>query len=164
MLSKKLTFQDVCSLVLHEKRVFAGTVEEREDNFLQGQSIQKQEAYNSIKEILKSNPDGLTASELYRDVIQPDENGKRPVQIKQFEKFLQQVNRAIGSTDFDIYNGKYKLAIGDTAERDIETGKETPTIEDPQFDELDTPKPEDEHPSIRSAHDDYKSSLGHEEY
>ena len=164
MPNEKLTFQYIFDLVLNEKKILPGTLEEREESFLDGLPVLKQEAYHSIKEMLKQQPDGLTASEMYRDVIHRDENGKRPVQIKQFEKFLQQINKLVGMIDFDIYKGTYKLAATDDAGEDIETQKEAPTIEDPEFDDLDSSNIENEHPSIKGAYSDYKRSLGHEDY
>lgn len=173
MLSGKLTFKDVCDLVLREneapevKGIGTNAASSKATAFFKTLPPVYQDVYDGVLQILKDAPDGLEPSGIYARLF-PAAQGKLrikpPIQIKQLEKLLFKMDKVAGVIDFDTADGTYKQTAGEEAMADIELGKETPTIEDDDFEDLDSSTPEEEHPSIRGAVSDYKKSLGHPEF
>jgi len=134
-MNKKLSFNDVCKLVLEKRGNLEGTVEEREDAFIESLPPSFLSAYEKAIEILKNEPDGLTINDLYRDAVDADpESDKRPIQIKQFKTLIDKAKKEVGNIEFNVYSGNYSLANEQELE-DIRQG-DSPTIED--MDDLDS--------------------------
>lgn len=132
----KLTFTDVYKLVVEKRQPLSGTIEEREDAFIESLPTDNPawlSAYETAMEILRNSSEGLTINDLYKDSVRVDpETDKRPLQIQQFKKLLDKAAKKVGNIDFNIYSGTYSLS-SDSIE-DIQDG-EVPNIED--MDDLD---------------------------
>lgn len=167
-----LSFNYLCDLILEKKRDLEGTVEQREEAFL---NVLKDRppyyvAYERAVEILKHENDGLSINDLYKDAVSVDaESGKRPLQISQFKKMIDAASKNVGNIDFNVYSGTYSLQGVDLD--DLRDG-EIPNIED--MDDLDSEEDDgddesmrndlDDNENIKDALADYKMSQNLEDY
>lgn len=161
-----LSFNDICKLVLEKRKNLEGTVEEREDAFIESLPPAFLTAYEKAVEILKNESEGLTINDLYRDAVDINpENDKRPIQLPQFKKLMDKASKEVGNIDFNVYTGNYSLANEQELE-DIRDG-DVPNIEDMNDLDGDEEDTEEERPyrrdvedieDIKGAMDEYKRS------
>lgn len=149
-----LSFNKLCDLVL-EKRKLEGSVDEREDVFIEDLPSKYLPYYEKAKEILSHDSDGLTINELYKEAVPVDpELGKRSIQIKQFKQLIDKAKKEVGNIEFNVYTGKYSLGedIGGDPD-DIPNIEDFDDLDDDPLDEYGIPKknPLDDHDSIRDA-------------
>lgn len=113
-----LSFKTLCDLVLSE-------------DTLDPDSIQDIAA--EIKDILSHESDGLTPEDIFYQIYNT-EHTDSPEKLSKISKVLSKLTDA-GLIEQD-YDGTYVLSDLEDAEDGL-LNKETPTIEDPEFDDLD---------------------------
>jgi hypothetical protein len=166
----KLSFNQICDLVLEKKKYeLEGSLDERENEFIEDLPSKYVPIYKQATEILSYSSEGMTINELYKEAVPVDpEIGKRSIQINQFKKLIDKAKKEIGNIDFDVYTGQYSLSTEDEDDESTEIPniEDFNDLDDDPLDEYGVPKKNtlEDHESIRDALRDARRSADMNDY